>query len=67
MGGETLKRALSIFKHELRDTAVVKIGHAQKGDEFFTRDLHIVKDMHGRTLKPMRLRNGSRRTPAAAE
>lgn len=29
MGGGTLKRALSIFEDELRDTAVVKIGQAQ--------------------------------------
>lgn len=64
MGGAASKRALSIFENELRDTAVVKIGQARKGDEFFTRDVHIVMDTHGRTLKPIRLPNGARRVPA---
>jgi putative ATP-binding cassette transporter len=66
LGGETLKRALSIFEDELRDTAVVKIGHANSGGGFFTRALHIVKDTQGRTLKPIRLPNGGKRAPAAA-
>lgn len=65
LGSEASRRALSIFEEELRDTAVVGIGRVGRNGHFFTRVLHIEKDTHGRTLKPIRLPNGSTRTPVA--
>lgn len=67
LGGEALKRALSILDDELRGTAVINIGRGHKHGGFFTRVLHVVKDTHGRTLKPMKLPNGKRRMPEPAE
>lgn len=67
VGGEALKRALAIFDDELRDAAVINIGRVNKNGGFFTRVLHIVKDTHGRTLKPLKLQDGKHPMPAAAE
>jgi putative ATP-binding cassette transporter len=55
LGIEASKRALSMFEEELRETTVIDIGLAGRTGGFFSRELHIVKDTHGRKLKPVRL------------
>ncbi|HWK68643.1 MAG TPA: ABC transporter ATP-binding protein/permease [Rhizobiaceae bacterium] len=67
LGSEASRRALSIFQEELRGTAVVGIGRADRSGHFFTRVIHIEKDMQGRKLKPIRLPDGDRRMPVAAQ
>ena len=46
-----LKRVLSIFEEDLPDATVVNIGRAQRKGDFFSRELHLVKDKDGHCLK----------------
>lgn len=46
-----LKRVLSIFEDDLPDATVVNIGRAQRKGDFFSRELHLVKDKDGHCLK----------------
>ena len=55
MDSDALKRALSIFETDLRETAVVKIGRTPRNGALFSRVIHLVKDAEGPALKPVRL------------
>ncbi|MCV3238613.1 ABC transporter ATP-binding protein/permease [Mesorhizobium sp. ZC-5] len=46
-----LKKVLSIFEDDLPDATVVNIGRAQRKGDFFSRELHLVKDKDGHCLK----------------
>lgn len=61
MGGEALKRALSIFEDDLAGSTVVGIGNIQHNSDFFSRVVRLVKDVEGRTLKTVHFGNGERR------
>ncbi|GCA50361.1 inner membrane ABC transporter ATP-binding protein YddA [Sinorhizobium sp. KGO-5] len=58
MDADALKRALSIFEADLRETAVIKIGRTPRNGVQFSRVLHLVKDAEGPALKPVRLGGG---------
>ncbi|WEX75788.1 ABC transporter ATP-binding protein/permease [Sinorhizobium numidicum] len=66
MDGEALKRALSIFETDLRDTAVVKIGRTPRNGSLFSRVIHLVKDPEGPALKPVLLGGGIAEREVAA-
>lgn len=55
MDSDALKRALSIFETDLRETAVVKIGRTPRNGALFSRVIHLVKDAEAPALKPVRL------------
>jgi putative ATP-binding cassette transporter len=45
------KVVLDLLRTDLADAAVINIGRPEKGDDLFTRTLHLVKDLHGRSFK----------------
>jgi vitamin B12/bleomycin/antimicrobial peptide transport system ATP-binding/permease protein len=46
-----LKNILSMFEDDLGGATIVNIGRAQRNRDFFSRELHLVKDKDGRCLK----------------
>ena len=58
---ETRMRALDIFSHDLKDTAVIHIGRIDGSDPTFTRVLHLIKDPTTRRL--VRQKVPERRAP----
>ncbi|BCH21932.1 ABC transporter ATP-binding protein/permease [Mesorhizobium sp. L-8-3] len=60
MGGDTLKRALSLFRDDLRETAVVSVGNVHRNGDFFSRVEHLVKDTEGRRLRTVRFGDDER-------
>jgi putative ATP-binding cassette transporter len=46
-----LKKVLSILDEDLPNATIVNIGRAQRNGDFFSRELHLVKDKDGRCLK----------------
>ncbi|MET0575016.1 MAG: ABC transporter ATP-binding protein/permease [Mesorhizobium sp.] len=46
-----LKKVFSIFEDDLPAATVINIGRAQRNGDFFSRELHLVKDKDGRCLK----------------
>jgi putative ATP-binding cassette transporter len=48
------ERVLALFRDTLPDTAFVNIGHPEGRHDFFTRTLHLVKDVAGRRFRAHR-------------
>ncbi len=46
-----LKKILSMFEDDLAGATIVNIGRAQRNGDFFSRELHLVKDKEGRSLR----------------
>lgn len=67
MDSDALKRALSIFETDLRETAVVKIGRTPRNGALFSRVIHLVKDAEAPALKPVRLGEAVAEKELAAE
>lgn len=65
MGGDALKRALSIFEDELAATTIIRIGDTQHNRDFFPRVIQLVRDAEGRALKTVSFEPRERRVPAA--
>ncbi|RVJ32498.1 ABC transporter ATP-binding protein/permease [Sinorhizobium medicae] len=66
MDSDALKRALSIFEVDLRETAVIKIGRTPRNGGLFSRVIRIVKDADAPALKPVRLGGGAAELELAA-
>ncbi|WP_026615111.1 ABC transporter ATP-binding protein/permease [Ensifer aridi] len=66
MESEALKRALSIFETDLRETAVIKIGPSPRNGALFSRVIRLVKDAEAPALKPVRLGAGIAEMEVAA-
>jgi putative ATP-binding cassette transporter len=57
METEERERVLSMLSSELAQSTVVNIGRGDRNGTFFTRKLHLVKDVEARALRPMRLKH----------
>jgi len=60
------KVVLDLFRTELADAAIVNIGRPGTSDGVFTRTLHLVKDLQGRTFKRRPCREPKVAVPASA-
>jgi putative ATP-binding cassette transporter len=67
METEERERVLSMLSGELAQSAVINIGRGERNGAFFTRKLHLVKDVEGHALRTMRLKHTDPGTPALAE
>jgi putative ATP-binding cassette transporter len=61
------ERVLSMLSGELAQSAVLNIGRGERNGTFFTRKLHLVKDVEGHALRPMRLKHTAPDIGALAE
>ena len=46
------RRVEAIFNRDLAEVGVISLGHMKKGNQFYSRVLHIVSDPEGSTFKP---------------
>jgi vitamin B12/bleomycin/antimicrobial peptide transport system ATP-binding/permease protein len=46
------KSIMSLFNDKLKDTAVINIGRSDRGNHFFKRVLHLIKEPSGRCFVP---------------
>ncbi|HVW55633.1 MAG TPA: ABC transporter ATP-binding protein/permease [Rhizobiaceae bacterium] len=60
-------RVLALLSGDLSDSAVINIGRGERNGHFFTRKLHLVKDVEGRALRPVRLKHAGPEAPTLAE
>jgi putative ATP-binding cassette transporter len=49
---EARQRVLGLFNGELKQAAIIHIGHPETDNTFFTRVLHLIKDPHGSCFIP---------------
>jgi hypothetical protein len=54
LDNETRERVITLFKDELKDTAIINIGRPETKDHLFTRVLHLIKDPYGPCFIPDR-------------
>ena len=61
-------RVISVFKDDLKNAAIIYIGHPETNSHFFTRVLHLIKDPHGSCFIPDRsVASGGRAMTAPAD
>jgi putative ATP-binding cassette transporter len=53
--GKARQQVFSILEQDLAGATIINIGHAERNTHFFTRELNLVIDPEGRTLRPVRL------------
>jgi putative ATP-binding cassette transporter len=63
--GSSLKGVLSMLEKHLKGATIINIGRGQHNNQFFPRDLTIVKDSGAPALKPARVRAGAIDPPPA--
>jgi putative ATP-binding cassette transporter len=49
--GKARQEVLSILEQDLAGATIINIGHADRNGHFFSRELNLVMDPHGRTLR----------------
>jgi vitamin B12/bleomycin/antimicrobial peptide transport system ATP-binding/permease protein len=64
--GRARHQVFSILEEDLAGATIINIGHADRNGHFFTRELNLVMDPEGRTLKPVRLDAVRERSKARA-
>jgi len=67
METEERERVLAMLSGDLAGSAIINIGRGERNGHFFTRKLHLVKDVKGHVLRPMRLKHTDPGTPALAD
>jgi putative ATP-binding cassette transporter len=60
-------RVLAMLAGDLARSAVINIGRGERNGHFFTRKVHLVKDVEGRALRPIRLKHAGPEAPTLAE
>jgi putative ATP-binding cassette transporter len=53
--GRARHQVFSILEQDLAGATIINIGHADHNSHFFTRELNLVMDPEGHTLRPVRL------------
>ncbi|MGH6926962.1 MAG: hypothetical protein ACREEV_01495, partial [Dongiaceae bacterium] len=64
--GAARKVVLDLLRTDLAEAAIMNIGRPETGDPLFTRTLHLVKDLNGRTFKRRQGRKPKPPVPAGA-
>jgi putative ATP-binding cassette transporter len=64
--GRVRHQVFSILEEYLAGATIINIGHANRNGHFFTRELDLVIDPEGRTLRPVRLEPVPKRLEAKA-
>jgi len=67
MEGRERDKVMAMLSGDLADSAVINIGREERNGHFFSRKLHLVKDVEGRALRPMRLKHTGPETRELAE